>query len=75
MVSLINWIWDGVKNTYKGSYLEYYLDTAWKFFTTLRFGRFPDWKHEGWQMIGYFGELPDPRYPAELMLGWRTVLI
>lgn len=78
MFSLLSQLWDKIKwfsPSYSGSYLEYYIDTISNFFKTFRVGRFPEWKHEGWQLIGYFGELPDPRYPVELMLGWRTILI
>lgn len=57
---------------YKGSYLEYYVDSIRSFFQGLRFGRFPIWEHKGWQVIFYFGN-PPGAMPGELM-GWRTLL-
>lgn len=41
---------------------------------SIRFGRFPVWSHEGWQVVAYFGELPGVEMLPHEMLGWRTLL-
>jgi hypothetical protein len=41
---------------------------------SFRFGKFPEWKFKGWQVIFFFGTLPDPEVPASLRLGWKTIL-
>lgn len=41
----------------------------------IRFGRFPDWQFPGWQVLFFFGALPDPQIPRALIMGWRTFLL
>lgn len=39
-----------------------------------KFSKFPDWKHEGWQVTLFFGSLPDPHAPMMIILGWKTLI-
>lgn len=41
---------------------------------SIRFGRLPEWKHKGWQVVFFFGTFPNPEIPADLLRGWKTIL-
>lgn len=40
----------------------------------IRFGKLPEWKFKGWQVVFFFWVVPDPELPVGLRLGWKTIL-